>query len=135
VRINTPQISHQTIDGEVVAINLENGCYYSLLDLSASIWHQLAGGVSRAAILDAVTRAYPSHPDASEQVSTFIDQLLADGLVVEEGAEAVAAPAVALPDAFTAPKLEKFTDMQELLMLDPIHEVDSMGWPHKPAGS
>jgi hypothetical protein len=27
--------------------------------------------------------------------------------------------------------LQKFTDMQELLLLDPIHEVDERGWPHR----
>ena len=35
---------------------------------------------------------------------------------------------------FVNPTLTKFTDMQDLLLLDPIHEVDEMGWPHpKPA--
>ncbi len=31
--------------------------------------------------------------------------------------------------AFEAPKLEKFTDMQDLVLLDPVHEVDDVGWP------
>ena len=35
-------------------------------------------------------------------------------------------------DDFTNPVLEKFTDMAELLLLDPIHEVDDSGWPNKP---
>jgi hypothetical protein len=28
--------------------------------------------------------------------------------------------------------LQKFTDMQDLLLLDPIHEVDESGWPRVP---
>jgi hypothetical protein len=32
---------------------------------------------------------------------------------------------------FVSPVLEKFSDLQELLLLDPIHEVDEEGWPHK----
>ena len=27
--------------------------------------------------------------------------------------------------------MEKYDDMQELLLLDPIHEVDEAGWPVK----
>jgi hypothetical protein len=27
--------------------------------------------------------------------------------------------------------LERYTDMQELLLLDPIHDVDESGWPHR----
>jgi hypothetical protein len=32
---------------------------------------------------------------------------------------------------FTPPALTKFTDMQDLLLLDPIHDVGSGGWPAK----
>jgi len=31
--------------------------------------------------------------------------------------------------AFEPPVLTTFSDMQELLWLDPIHEVDDAGWP------
>ena len=34
--------------------------------------------------------------------------------------------------AFAPPAFEKFTDMEELLLLDPIHEVGDTGWPRKP---
>ena len=27
--------------------------------------------------------------------------------------------------------LGKYTDMQELLLLDPVHEVDEAGWPNR----
>jgi len=31
---------------------------------------------------------------------------------------------------FSAPRLDKYTDMQQLLLIDPIHEVsDEQGWP------
>jgi hypothetical protein len=30
---------------------------------------------------------------------------------------------------FVAPCLHKYTDMQELLLIDPIHDVDDYGWP------
>ena len=33
--------------------------------------------------------------------------------------------------AFEAPVLEKYTDMQTLLLVDPVHEVDDRGWPHE----
>ncbi len=30
---------------------------------------------------------------------------------------------------YAPPALETYTDMQELLLLDPIHDVDETGWP------
>jgi hypothetical protein len=32
---------------------------------------------------------------------------------------------------FAQPVLNKFTDVEDLLMLDPIHDVDAAGWPQK----
>ena len=32
---------------------------------------------------------------------------------------------------FEHPTIEKYDDMQELLLLDPIHEVDEDGWPNR----
>ena len=40
-------------------------------------------------------------------------------------------PAAELPN-FERPKLGKYTDMQDLLLADPIHEVDEQGWPVQP---
>jgi hypothetical protein len=28
--------------------------------------------------------------------------------------------------------LHKFTDMQDLLLVDPVHDVGDAGWPHRP---
>jgi hypothetical protein len=42
-------------------------------------------------------------------------------------------PAVVVP--FVAPVLRKYTDMQEFMLVDPIHDVDvDAGWPHVKAG-
>lgn len=134
MRVNTPQINHQTIEGEVVVINLENGFYYSLLDLSAALWHLAASGLDLDAIVERVAATYPDVTDAAGATRAFLDELVAEQLLVD--GEGSPAPAEAgLPTRYTAPLLEKFTDMQELLMLDPIHEVDSIGWPHKPTGT
>jgi hypothetical protein len=34
---------------------------------------------------------------------------------------------------FQAPRFEKHTDMQDLILLDPVHEVADTGWPHAKA--
>jgi hypothetical protein len=32
-------------------------------------------------------------------------------------------------DAYSPPKLEIYTDLHDLLLLDPIHDFDEAGWP------
>jgi hypothetical protein len=31
--------------------------------------------------------------------------------------------------------MQRFSDMQGLLLVDPIHEVDDTGWPHTQPGA
>jgi hypothetical protein len=134
LNINQEKITHQRIDDEVVIINLETGTYYSLRGFATAVWQQIETGRSRQSLIAAVGTAYPDREDAPLAVDLFIGQLVNEQLVVENDrdvADAAAAPI--LPPQFAIPELEAFTDMQDLIMIDVIHEVDSrMGWPHKP---
>ena len=40
-------------------------------------------------------------------------------------------PAIVLA-AWQEPTLDSFDDLQELLLLDPVHDVTEAGWPHRP---
>jgi hypothetical protein len=37
-------------------------------------------------------------------------------------------PDTALP--FETPLLEKHEDMQAMILIDPVHQVGALGWPH-----
>lgn len=69
----------------------------------------------------------------SECVTRFIAELARLNLIVpaELTADLTAEIEVPASDEFQPPALESYTDMQDLLLLDPIHEVDEMGWPQK----
>ncbi len=38
IKINVPQSVHETIDGEIVILDLDKGNYYSLVGIGADIW-------------------------------------------------------------------------------------------------
>ena len=51
---------------------------------------------------------------------------------IEAGEDAAAVspmPAHQARGAYRTPVLSIYTDMQDLLLLDPIHDVDQAGWP------
>ncbi|MBD2459419.1 PqqD family protein [Oscillatoria sp. FACHB-1407] len=136
-KINSPTIVQETIDGEVVIVNLAQGSYYSLLDTATDIWSGIEQGLSQPAIVNKLLQLYDVQPDVAETtVQTFLQQLQTEEIIVPDansnGAqveELVAQPNV-VKTAFKAPVLSKYTDMEELLALDPIHDVDEMGWPN-----
>lgn len=140
-RANSPQTIHQTIDGEVVIINLATGNYYSLRRSGARIWDLLMTGHSPAEVASTLQDGYGSVDGEIERsVSRLVAELEAEGLVVPAGDTPASSTASisGVPEAserFEPPTLEKFDDMQDLILLDPVHEVDQEeGWPHARPG-
>jgi hypothetical protein len=139
--ITNPDVIHETIDGETIIIDLRTGTYFSLLGSGPVIWHALAGAPTLEEVEAAVeARCAPGGADLRPAVKGFLDELEREQLVaLSDDAAADAAPAGS-PETgervpFETPKLERFTDMQDIILLDPVHKVDSTGWPHAAAAA
>jgi hypothetical protein len=132
-----PEIVHETVDGEVIAIDLANGSYYSLAGSGPAIWELLASGISEAEIGTAlISRFEAEEAEISAAVSALLGQLQENGLIVSEVGTAAGAPVVSGPGEkapFEVPRLERYNDMKDYFLLDPIHEVDTAGWPRPAA--
>lgn len=133
--INSPMVIQETMDGEAVIVNLETGTYYSLDNSGGRIWNLLLDGASASEITAMFCRtSTSSRDDIQRAVTDLVEQLCREALLVA----ANRTPMVSTEDSggerqpFVPPVLHTYTDMQELLLLDPIHEVDdTTGWPHK----
>ncbi len=136
-RVNSPQVTHETIDDEVVIINLDSGSYYSMSGIGAAIWSLIDSGASIDEVAAHAAGRYDGEPPAIRAgLVALVEALQSESLIVvdaDRAAEPVAALSAVNGDrpAFVAPTLQKFTDMQDLLLLDPIHDVADTGWPHK----
>ena len=137
-RVNTPTVTHETIDGEAVIINLDSGNYYSLVEVGAFIWSLVEKGASATELQNLVVQTYEGNAtDIDQGVQELLLQLQQENLIAPiEGAEAVIQMnQVPISEnnqekpRFSPPLLHKYSDMQELLLLDPIHDVDDAGWP------
>lgn len=142
---HTPKVVHETIDGEVVIVNLEKGDYYSLVKAGADIWDGLTSGMSRGEVLENIIQRYDGDRENIEKsVNDFIDQLNNEELIIieaiDESKSSNSINAIAETNghteklSFEPPSLNKYTDMEDLLALDPIHEVGETGWPNAKVG-
>lgn len=137
-KINSPRIAGEIVDGEVIIVDLETGSYFSSQGSGAEIWGLIDMGCSVETIISAFVRRYPERKDSIQsEVPVFLRELERHELVVGAPASQ-ASPPMSQPPArvdesgeFPPPVLNSFTDMQDLLLLDPIHEVDSKGWPYR----
>ncbi|HJT45194.1 MAG TPA: PqqD family protein [Chthoniobacterales bacterium] len=126
-RVNSPKVIHQIFETEVVVVNLETGVYYSLRESGIDIWRGLVAGLGEQEI---VSNLKPM--DGGSAVHNFVQALASEDLIVENENAAGTVDEVNIDRPFREPIMEKFTDMQEMLLIDPIHELDESGWPRKP---
>jgi hypothetical protein len=138
VRIATHQVISEVVDDEAIIINSLTGAYYSLDPVGSAVWTALLPGARSSDALERlVVDGFAVDAEiARVDVQALLDQLIEEGLI-EEGlieptdnpplAESVPTPPTIR--TYATPMLSKYTDMEELLLLDPIHEVDPQGWP------
>jgi hypothetical protein len=135
-RIRTPQVACQTLEGESVLLSFESGCYYSTEGIGSVIIRLLEQRVTVVEIVGHVARIGAAEPgEVGATVGAFLAELEREGLVaLDSGAAPTAWTPPPWPDADVTwpPTLQKFSDLQELLLLDPIHDSGEAGWPWSP---
>lgn len=132
-RVMKPEVVADVIDGEAVIMNLKTGRYFNSEGTGSECWEAVASGLSVAQIVDRLAAKYAADPTTiAAAVEAFLQDLIGHELIAPGDAHppAVAAPSSNAPLAtFHAPALNVYSDMQDLLLLDPIHDVDVAGWP------
>ena len=124
----------EAFEDEVVVINLDNGCYYALDAVGGVVFDLLVGGHPAGAVVDRLALTYEGEPDVvRSEVEGFAGRLVEAGVLRARDGAAPAPVTADVPPAakepFRAPQIRAYTDMQDLLMIDPIHDVDETGWP------
>ncbi|NOY22193.1 MAG: PqqD family protein [Acidobacteria bacterium] len=134
-RINRPAVSAESFDNEVIIIHFESGNYYSLDAFGTCVWEGLEAKANRESILRHITKQFRTKKEKAGRIlDKLIGQLLAEDLIIETRdtpdpwEPTLISEPIELPE--NAGTLLKFDDMKDLLLLDPIHDVDEAGWPH-----
>jgi len=103
--------------------------FQSIKDSGAVLWHDLMAGHSVEALVDLAGE----NAELAAEIARLrrrSGQLRPDAPDHRGAGPSGPAATAAQAATMTAPALESFGDMQDLLLLDPVHEVDEeMGWP------
>jgi hypothetical protein len=128
---SVPLLISQQFDSEVVLANYQNGVYYNLDGSAAQIWLGLKANRTVEEIGSAIAAATGGDvPSITQQVQSFVDSMLAEGLIAEGTPEpSIETWAPVLPGAFAAPEFQRFDNLRELLLMDPVHDAGEEGWP------
>jgi hypothetical protein len=133
---NLPVTASENFAGESVVIHFERGTYFSLRGSAGTIWSFMQAPTTIAAIVAAIqAQARPPSTDFEDMLTTFVAKLAEHDLITS--APAAAEPPVISAEAIASlaelPSLEIYTDLSELIAMDPVHESDILtGWPARP---
>jgi hypothetical protein len=136
-RLAEPDVIHQLFGEEIVAIDLRSGGYFSLSPVAGQVWLLLAGEGARVDdVAQVLARRYGRVLELLlGELRPFLSQLLDLELIVPCAAPPLPATDADIPQTntpYAPPSLSTYNDLAELLLLDPVHEVDAAaGWPHQ----
>ena len=137
-RLRQRDVTHERLDGEVIAVNLLTGRYYSMSGTAADIWSAtLLTGTARGA-QELLAAVYTLPVQADAEIESFLDRCVEAELFEVTGAAGIyqqGTDRAALPEDFPRtswlpPNLEEYEDLQDLILVDPIHDTSALGWPH-----
>ncbi len=131
--IDRSVVVSEIIDDEAVIINLDTGNYYNLNETGSLLWGLLlTGSMDLQGLVLKFGERYVLPPNIDGILQSALEQWMAEGLVIRSEwvggrpADREESQTAELRE-FTPPKLDIHTDMQDFLLVDPIHEVDDRG--------
>jgi hypothetical protein len=122
---NREDVAAKVIDGELIIIRLSDGTYYSMDNVGARVWELIERQLDVPAVAAAIAGRYRVPVEqVARDVGTLVQELLAEGLVVDAGSDAAPAASADVepegdPPAYESPRLAVYRDMGNLLALDP----------------
>lgn len=134
-KINDHKMYYDMADGQAIVINFSTGVYYGMSSLGSFVLDQLLAGATIHSLVAALGTLPECPPDIEARITEYVQKLMQKEILIEADEDSSLQqqvpfiPPEALEDGFILAANE-FAEAQELIMADPIHDVDvNMGWP------
>ena len=111
---------------EIVIIDSASGAFYSLKGRAIPLWRACAQGLDLAHLERSLQELGSTE---QEHIRAMLAELTAASILVEQ-APGTAGTALEW-EGFDATKFEKNDNFDDLIRLDPIHDVSDQGWPNR----
>lgn len=131
--LNLPRMFFDVSENHAIIIDSGTGNYFLLNVLASKVFFYLTRGASPEELCEAMS-AVPGCPgDIRARVDAFCARLVEEEILNTDSSEQFSGGTDAGEFWFsegTEFKMDRFGDMADLIVADPIHDVDeSSGWP------
>lgn len=132
-RLNEEKMFFDMSEDQAIVIDSTSGTYYAMNMLASHVFEYLTQGASVEALAEALKQLPDCPDDILVQMESFVARLLACDIVLPDETNAFDGVIEAAPLWFMEGcefVLDGFQDMTDLIMADPVHDVDvEFGWP------
>ena len=129
--LNKAKMYADISEGIAIIINSDTGIYYGLNELGTVVFDNLMQGCSCESIL-AGLMALPKVPAGFEERYQSFIQELSEKEIVKKGKGTEKSPEIpksVAEDCCFELSLTEYSDVQDMLLADPIHEIkEDIGW-------
>ncbi|MBA4853043.1 PqqD family protein [Emticicia sp. BO119] len=134
-QLDSTNIAQEVFGNEAILINIPLGKYYSIRGTTGiRVLELLQKPANTETVLATIQNEFQSDKiSARVEIEYLLSQLENENIITETS---LTDPVISEESPIKLPyekvELEIFDDMQELILLDPIHDVESFrGWPQK----
>lgn len=130
--IQRSKIVYEVLNSEVIVVDFYTGNYYALTHVARQVWQLLEEEIPLNQMAQILSNLYErDKTEIIRDLDSFCTGLLEEGIIAPCESFEKQIHLEVVDWEYSAPKFQKFTDVQNLLLLDPIHEVSEVGWPEK----
>lgn len=133
-RFNHDTFAFECFEDEIVVLNVIDGVYYAFRGAAVVAWPYIIAQHPEPVIASTLATKYGISMDTMTiDLAEFMERLVSEKILspaAENSSEIDCSQSASLTEypGFT---FERHADMEDLLTLDPIHNVDPQkGWPH-----
>lgn len=120
-KLNTPDVSAEYFENEILSVNIKTGRYHSVLNSGADYLRLLLDGNSNEMAINKIADVYCLDKDTIKgDFNLILEDLLKNEIIVESNNSVKLIESVWLTKSsreYTKPLLEVHTDMEDLVLL------------------
>jgi hypothetical protein len=133
-RFNRDKFAFECFDEEIVVLNVVEGVYYAFGGAAVVVWPYLIAHHPIPIIASILATRYSAQLDGvTRDLGEFVERLVTEKILLAapEAATEIDRSQLAPLSEYQGFIFERHSDMEDLLTLDPIHDVDpEKGWPN-----
>jgi hypothetical protein len=129
-QMRSSQVTFERIDGELILISMDSGKYYSATGTAADIFYLIENKTPLNKFSEVLAKHFTEFDDS--EILGFVEKIHSENLIepcLEPNIDHVDLPADFQREIWVSPIIMEFSDLQVLILVDPVHDASLSGWP------